>query len=87
MAVQNGAYTRTNDFGPDVGRVHARFHMEENPPIDPIASEKEGRPVHLQPREMIELIMEFIYYLPFANGVDADATGVHFENWALKGLG
>lgn len=54
MAVINGAFTRTN-LGNDDSRAHWRFHMQDNPPIDPVASEREGRAVHCTPREMVEI--------------------------------
>lgn len=53
MSVQNGEYTRTNSFGADGGRIIPRFYV--NSVQDPIATQREGRPIFFD-REEVELI-------------------------------
>lgn len=53
MSVNNGTFTRTNLFGQGVETLIPRFHVESIP--DPIATEREGRPI-FRDREEVELI-------------------------------
>jgi hypothetical protein len=53
MAVSNGAYTRTN-LGPEDERLLPRFFT--NSVLDPIASERAGRPI-FRDREEVELLI------------------------------
>jgi hypothetical protein len=52
--VANGAYTRTNGFGPDGATIYPRFFEETEP--DLVASEREGRPI-FRTEERVEIIM------------------------------
>ncbi len=52
--IPNGAYTRTNGFGPDGATVYPRFF--EDTIQDPVASEREGRPI-FKTEERVEIIM------------------------------
>src|SRR5581483_7129534 len=53
MTIQNGTFTRTNSFGPGDERILPRFHIESI--LDPVATEREGRPI-FRDREEVELI-------------------------------
>lgn len=53
MTVQNGAYTRTYSFAPGDDRILPRFFVESIQ--DPLASEREGRPI-FRDQERVELL-------------------------------
>src|SRR5579872_6182176 len=54
MAVQNGAYTRTEGFSQQADRIVPRFFIESIE--DPLASEREGRP-KFKDQERVELLI------------------------------
>ncbi len=54
MSVQNGAYTRTNGFGQDDGRIIPRFFIESV--ADELASQRDGRPIFYD-QERVELMI------------------------------
>ena len=79
MAVQNGAFTRTNGFAQNPGdeRILPRFWV--NSIQDPVASEREGRPIFFD-REEVELITPGNpYNIP--NEIVNDS---HRERWAKQ---
>ncbi len=54
MSIQNGAYTRTDGFGQDNGRIIPRFFVESI--VDELASQREGRPI-FHDQERVELMI------------------------------
>lgn len=99
MAVQNGAYTRTNSFAPQSDGIMPRFFIESIQ--DPIASEREGRPI-FRDQERVELIIpgnnlnipvEVVNashkerwpkaYESFKAGIEMSADGTPLEQWPI----
>lgn len=99
MSVQNGAFTRTNGFGPGQERTIPRFHLESI--LDPVASEQQGRPIY-HDREEVELITpgnpynipnEVVNnshkerwpkeYAAFKSGIEVSAEGTPLEQWPI----
>jgi hypothetical protein len=54
MAIQNGAFTRTNSFGPGEERIYPRFYVDSV--TDQVATEREGRLI-CRDEERVELII------------------------------
>src|SRR5882672_1558091 len=54
MSIANGAYTRTNSYGPDMARVMPRFFIDSVE--DHVASAREGRPI-FRDEERVEIIL------------------------------
>lgn len=77
MSVQNGTFTRTNSFGPGDDRLIPRFHINSIP--DPIATEREGRPI-FRDREEVELISPGNPY----NIPNEIVTDDHRRRWARE---
>ena len=77
MTVQNGAYTRTYSFAPGDDRILPRFFIESIP--DPLASEREGRPI-FRDQERVELLSP-------GNTLNIPVeivSDVHRERWAKQ---
>jgi cell division protein FtsB len=97
MSVANGAFTRTNSFGPGEERCWPRFHIATSE--DRVASEREGRLICVD-EERVELIFpgnphtkpvfkvtqEYIQRFPkeyeaFKAGQTISAVGTPLEDW------
>ena len=99
MSVANGAFTRTNSFGPDGARNYPRFHTAEVQ--DQAATEMHGRPI-FRTEERVEIIMPGNphtrpvhkvteehkqkwpeEYKRFKDGMEMSVDGTPLEQWPL----